>query len=165
MAGFRDKLQKLINPPEDEYEDYYEDEDEVEEDSYAPEPEPERRSFSFSSYSGRTESRDTRGNGRVVQLNTGKPSGQVSFHQPSSYADDAAMIADDFLRKNTILLNLDNLDKENSRRIADFLAGVAYATKGRFKQVAKNFVVVVPNGVDLNGTEFLDGFGSDSMFF
>ena len=59
MAGLVDKLHKMWNPPEDEYEDYYEDEQPEEESSSSRSSysEPRRSSsYSFSDFASRGES-------------------------------------------------------------------------------------------------------------
>ena len=53
------------------------------------------------------------------------------------------------------VLSLENCDKDNSRRIIDFMSGAAYATGGKIKRAAASTFVVIPHSVKLTGDELL----------
>lgn len=159
MAGLRDKIQRMINPPDDEYEDYY-DEDE-QEDEYSSDYDEPRRS-SFSSFSVRTDPRDN----KVVNLNNnGKTQMQMRVFKPISFGEETRDIADELLKRRTVVLNLEKTDKESARRIVDFLSGVAYANNGKLKPIASNIVIVTPYNVDLTGDDVLDELESSGIYF
>lgn len=153
MAGFKDKLQRMINPPDDEYEDYYDDEpqDEIGYD--------DRRS-SYSSFSSRIDPREN----KVVSFNQ-KSQMQMVVYKPTSFGEEARNIADELLRRNTVVLNLEKADKDAARRIVDFLSGVAYANNGRLKPIASNIVIITPYNVDLTGDDVLDELESSGIYF
>ena len=67
--------------------------------------------------------------------------------------DTVTQIADHLLDRKTILLNLEDTSKETSRRLIDFLNGVAYAINGNLKKVATNTYVVTPNNVEVSGEQ------------
>lgn len=152
MSGFKDKWQKLINPPDDEYEDYYEDDDQG--DSYSNYDSSPRLSYS------RNDPRDN----KVVSLNDRRQMQMVVF-KPTSFKEDACTIADELLNRNTVVLNLEKADKEVRRRIVDFLSGVAYANNGRLKLIAANIVIITPYNVDLTGDDVLDELESSGIYF
>lgn len=155
MAGIRDKFQRLIKPPDDEYEDYYGEEEQ--DDSYE---EPKRSSFS----SFRSEPRDS----RVVELNQGVRSRsqmQMVVRRPTTFGEEISEIADELLNRHTVVLNLEKADKESERRIVDFLSGVAYANHGRLKPIAAHIVIVTPYNVDLTGDDVLDELESSGIYF
>ena len=54
---------------------------------------------------------------------------QVVLVKPERF-DDASSIADQLNAKHTVVLNLESASKEVSRRLIDFLSGVAYANNG-----------------------------------
>ena len=58
-----------------------------------------------------------------------------------------ADIADLLLSGNTVLLNLEDTNKETTRRLIDFMTGVAYAIHGDLRRIANNTYVVTPNNV------------------
>lgn len=61
--------------------------------------------------------------------------------------DEVDQISDLLLRNITVLLNLENTNKETTKRLIDFLSGVAYALNGEVQKVADNAYVVTPNNV------------------
>ncbi len=152
MAGLRDKFQRMIKPPDDEYEDYY---DEDEQDSDYDEP---RRSYT--SFASRTDPR----NNKVVSFN-GKSQVQMVVCKPTSFGEEVRNIADELLERHTVVLILERADKEAARRIVDFLSGVAYANHGKLKPIASNIVIVTPYNVDLTGDDVLDELESSGIYF
>jgi cell division inhibitor SepF len=65
---------------------------------------------------------------------------------PTKY-EAVTQIADILLEKKTVLLNLENTNKETAKRLIDFLSGVAYALGGDIQKVADNTFAVTPNNV------------------
>ena len=65
-------------------------------------------------------------------------------------------IADQLLDRKTILLNLEDTNKETARRLIDFLHGVAYAIGGNLKKVANCTYVITPSNVDISGDQLKD---------
>lgn len=88
---------------------------------------------------------------------------QVILVKPEAF-EDAQDIADNLISKRTVLLNIENLNKELSRRLIDFLSGVAYAQGGNIKRVANRTYIITPYNVDILG-DVLDGFNPDSFEF
>ncbi len=75
---------------------------------------------------------------------------QVIVFKPQKYSE-AAEIADNFKNKKTIVLNLDNTNKDVANRLIDFLGGVAYAADGDLKRIANTTYMIVPFNVDISG--------------
>lgn len=67
--------------------------------------------------------------------------------------ESVTQIADQLLARKTILLNLEETNKETSRRLIDFLNGVAYAISGTLKKVANNTYVITPSNVEVSGEQ------------
>ena len=150
MAGLVEKLHKMWNPPDDEYEEYYDDEPEQEEVSSGRSSYSESRrtsSYSFSDFAPRSE---TSGGNRVVNINA-KAQLQVVLFKPISFGEGTRTIADELLKRHTVVLNLEKTEKEVSRRIVDFLSGVAYANNGKIKRIATNTFIITPYNVDIIG--------------
>ncbi|MBQ6614450.1 MAG: cell division protein SepF [Clostridia bacterium] len=83
---------------------------------------------------------DIMGGGSAIELKVVKPQ---SF-------EDCAQVADHLLSKRTVVLNLEDTNKEAARRILDFLTGVAYSIGGNIKKVANSAYVVTPSNVDVS---------------
>lgn len=72
--------------------------------------------------------------------------------------DAVTQIADLLLEKKTVLLNLENTNKETAKRLIDFLSGVAYALDGDVQKVADNTFAVTPHNVAVSNEEVGDEF-------
>ena len=150
MAGIFEKIQKMWNPPEDEYDDYYEQQPVAAEDENAEEG--TRRSYAKSAP------------GRVVDINA-RASAQVRAFQPISFGTETSEIADELNKKNIVILNLEKTDKNESRRILDFLSGVAYANEGKIKRVSTSTYLITPYNVNYSGSEVIDELEHSNFTF
>ena len=70
--------------------------------------------------------------------------------------DSVTQIADFLTSGSTVLLNLESTNKETSRRLLDFLNGVAYAVGGKIKKVANSTYVITPSNVSISGGQSSD---------
>ena len=70
--------------------------------------------------------------------------------------EEVTGIADHIADNKTVVLNLEESDRDNARRILDFLNGVVYNCGGDIKPVSKATFLVMPHGVDMSGEVFLD---------
>ena len=156
MAGFVEKIQKLWNPPDDEYDEYYEEEAAEPASAYDDREEPQAASRRSSFASGSS--------GRVVNINS-RAHVQVVVFRPVSFGEETRGIADELNNKHTVILNLENTQKEESRRILDFLSGVAYANDGKIKRVSTSTFIITPYNVDLSGDEVMDELEHSGVYF
>ena len=88
---------------------------------------------------------------------------QVVLVKPERF-EDASTIADHLNTKRTVVLNLESTSKEVSRRLVDFLSGVAYANNGQIKRVANSTFIITPYNVDIMG-DLLDELESNGVVF
>ncbi|HIV62571.1 MAG TPA: cell division protein SepF [Candidatus Butyricicoccus avistercoris] len=96
----------------------------------------------------------------------------VSMHSTTQLAvvlvkpdrfENAAEIADHLKEKRTVVLNLEQTNKEVARRLVDFLSGVAYANEGKIKRVANSTYIITPYNVDILG-DLLDELESNGLY-
>ena len=162
--GFLDELKRLTHPYEDEMEDdydededVYEDEDEPEERNQTPPPrereEPRRREYQ--------EPPRRNNGGKVVNIHATTQL-QVVLVKPDRY-ENASEIADHMRDKRTVVLNLEKTQKDVSRRLLDFLSGVAYAQEGKIKKVALQTYIVTPYNVDIMG-DLIDELENNGLY-
>ena len=78
--------------------------------------------------------------------------------------EEASTIADHLNNKRTVVLNLESTNKEVSRRLVDFLSGVAYANNGQIKRVANSTFIITPYNVDIMG-DLLDELENNGAFY
>lgn len=161
MAGFVDKFKRMWDAPDDEYEyDEYGYADDGADDGYDEEPVREKERDRDRD----RESRDMGGRNKVVNINaTAKL--QVGIFKPERFGEETRSIADELMKTHTVVLNLEDTNKDMARRIIDFLSGVAYANKGKIKRVATNTYIIIPSNVDLTGDDLLDELENSGVYF
>lgn len=99
---------------------------------------------------------------KVLNINTTTQL-QVVLVKPDRY-EDAGSIANHLNSKHTVVLNLEDTNREVSRRLLDFLSGVAYANGGQIKRVANGTYIITPYNVDIMGN-LLDELEGNDVFF
>ena len=167
MAGFVDKFKRMWDAPDDEYEynEYgYSDGG----DQAQPEEEEEvttRRSTSrYDDFDDIAPARESSRRNKVVNISaTAKLS--VALFKPARFGEETRNIADELIKTHTVVLNLENTNKDMARRIIDFLSGVAYANRGKIKKVATSTFIIIPNNVDLTGDDLLDELEHSGVYF
>jgi len=80
---------------------------------------------------------------RPQNMNISGSAIELKVVKPESYKN-ASQIADHLLGGRTVVLNLENTNKETARRLIDFLTGAAYAIGGDIKKVSNNTYVITP---------------------
>ena len=78
--------------------------------------------------------------------------------------ETAAEIADHLRSKRAVLINLETTPKDVTRRLVDFLSGVAYAIDGKVKKIASNTYIITPPNVDLVG-DLMDELENSGVYF
>ncbi len=145
MTGLMEKIKEMWNPAEEEYDEEIEETGESSFRQYEPEVK-------------------TVSHGKVVSINTGSKL-KVVLSRPEHFGEEIKNIADDLLKKHTVVLNLEVTPKSESRRLVDFLSGIAYAIGGKIKKVSTDTFVVTPNNVDIQGEDLLSEFESKGVYF
>lgn len=158
MAGIVDKFKRMWDAPDDEYEyDEYGYADEGDDDYEEEQPVRERER-------DRERDREVGGRNKVVNINaTAKL--QVGIFKPERFGEETRSIADELMKTHTVVLNLEDTNKDMARRILDFLSGVAYANRGKIKRVATNTYIIIPSNVDLTGDDLLDELENSGVYF
>ena len=149
--ALRDTLRKLIGIPENDYDSEYD--DDMQAGNVEQEEEEQMPSPSLSS---------DRKHNKVVNIHATTQLAVVLV-KPERY-EDAASIADHLNAKKTVVLNLEQTSKDVSRRLIDFLCGVAYANNGQMKRVANNTYIITPYNVDIMG-DLLDELENNGVIF
>lgn len=154
MAGIVDKFKRMWDAPDDEYEyDEYGYSDEAEEEEERKEQPVAKERPTVSS-----------ARNKVVNISaTAKL--QVGLFKPERFGEETRTIADELIKTHTVVLNLEDTNKDMARRILDFLSGVAYANDGKIKKVASNTYIIIPSNVDLTGEDFIDELENSGVYF
>ena len=85
--------------------------------------------------------------------------------KPETFDKDVTAMADEFIKRNTVILNMEQTNKDVGKRIIDFLSGVAYAHNGKISRVAEDTYIVMPSNVRLSGEDVMDEVESDNIYF
>lgn len=149
--ALRDTLRNLIGIPENDYDNDYDDEMQS---GNIDQQEEEQTSMASPS--------SDRKHNKVVNIHATTQLAVVLV-KPERY-EDAASIADHLNAKKTVVLNLEQTSKDVSRRLIDFLCGVAYANNGQMKRVANNTYIITPYNVDVMG-DLLDELENNGVIF
>ena len=67
--------------------------------------------------------------------------------------DEVQIIGEHLLAKRTVVLNLEDTNKETTKRIIDFLGGVVFAIQGKVKKVANATYIVTPKNVEVSSEQ------------
>ena len=90
---------------------------------------------------------------------------QFVLFKPESFDNTVKEMAEELMAGNTVILNVEDTNKDVSRRIIDFLGGVAYACRGKVSKVAEDTFIAMPSNVTLSGQDAMDEVGSDNVYF
>ena len=152
-----DELKRLARPYEDEEEDDYE-EDFTPVNNVRELPRERDR---VERDRDRDRDMDRRSN-KVVNIHTTTQL-QVVLVSPTRF-ENASEIADHLRDKRTVVLNLEQTDKNIARRLIDFLSGVAYANEGTIKKVALSTYIITPYNVEILG-DLIDELENNGLYF
>ncbi len=148
--ALKDTLKNLIGIPDDAYYD-----DELEDENQAGSGDNFPPEYTFNTNNDRKHN-------KVVNIHATTQLAVVLV-KPERY-EDASSIADHLNAKKTVVLNLESTNKDVSRRLIDFLCGVAYANDGQMKRVANNTYIITPYNVDIMG-DLLDELENNGVIF
>lgn len=153
--GLIDSIKNIMNiPEEDEFDEEIEEVEEKEQKKKAYAEQPQKRETTPRVLGG--------GKAKTTNINQGQM--QVVLVKPERF-DDVSSIADHLNDKKTVVLNLEACERDVSRRIIDFLSGVAYANHGNIRKVAVCTFIIVPTDVDVMGELALEDFEESRMYF
>ena len=148
-----DGIKNIMGVSDDEYEEEtFEEEEETEEVAPKREtaPKKEANRFSFDRKS------------KTVPFNGGD-SMKLFLAKPERF-EDVTAIADQYCARRTVVLNLEKADRDLSRRIIDFMSGVAYAKGGSLRKAAVNTFVIAPADVDVSGESAISDYDESRMY-
>ncbi len=86
---------------------------------------------------------------RVVSM-TATTQLEVAVLQPASY-EDASEIADRLKAKKAVVVNLEDLTKEDAIKVLDYVSGVVYALEGNIQKVSSGIFLIAPYNVSIAG--------------
>lgn len=77
---------------------------------------------------------------------------QITTIKPKDF-DDARTVANCLRDKIPVVINFEETDTSEAKRIIDFISGTIYAVNGAIKKVSQNVFICAPNNVTVTYTE------------
>lgn len=169
MAAIINKFMDMFgigNQDEEEYDEeanYAEDQEVEEEEEFYTKPKSRsRRSFSDiekeNPYGAR--SIDT----KVIPMNTSVSSSKMVITQPTCY-EDVEEIGAYLKNKKSVIINLENVGKEDARRVLDFLSGAAFMIEGTIQRVSNLIYLMAPKSVEIQNDIDKSQYGKQKASF
>ena len=90
--------------------------------------------------------------GRAPAGNGRRESVRVHLVIPKSF-NDAQDIADKFKDQIPVIVNLQGIDRDLSKRLVDFASGLTYALDGGMQQIADKVFLLTPRNVEVSAEE------------
>ena len=84
--------------------------------------------------------------------NGNNPKMKVIVIEPKTF-DDAQQVANCLREKRPVVINFENTDGDDARRIIDFISGTTYALNGEIKKVGHDVFFCAPSNVNVTYTE------------
>lgn len=147
MAKFLNKIGDMIFGP-----DSYEEDEELLDEPEKKE-EPARKEESESRAYGRR--------GKVVNI-TSTTQFKVVVIQPETF-EEARDIAENLKQNKPVIVNLEKIEKEQARRMVDFVSGASFALGGDIQKISNMIFLVTPYNVGILG-DFKDELKNKGIF-
>ncbi|MGM7720288.1 cell division protein SepF [uncultured Metabacillus sp.] len=124
---------------EDEEYEYVESEEQQQQPEYEEQPQIPHKSQSHAPKQN------------VVSLQSVQKSSKVILCEPRVYAE-AQEIADQLKNRRAVVVNLQSIQRDQAKRIVDFLSGTVYAIGGDIQRIGMNIFLCTPDNVDVSGS-------------
>ena len=76
----------------------------------------------------------------------------VFIAEPKEF-EEIQVIADNFKNDIPVIVNLQQVEQDVSKRIIDFCSGLTYALGGDIKKVADRVFLIIPSNIEVNSKE------------
>lgn len=105
------------------------------------------------------------GSRREVETDTTldlEPSYNIVTLHPRSYSE-ARQMAEHFRQGNPVIINLDDMDESERKRLVDFASGLAFGLRGGIERIASRVFLISPANVSVR-TEDKAAYAQASIF-
>lgn len=136
--SIKNRFKSFFALDEEEYEYEYEEPETKEPEYEAPQQQ------TFPQKSSQTSKQN------VVSLQSVQKSSKVVLSEPRVYAE-AQEIADQLKNRRAVVVNLQSIQRDQAKRIVDFLSGTVYAIGGDIQRIGTNIFLCTPDNVDVSG--------------
>jgi cell division inhibitor SepF len=142
--------------PDDEYDDYLDEPPLTSPRGYAP-PEPPDTSYSPAvrpmpreyDQTGPTTVRRP----AVVRQITPMPANAKPYAVSPTSFNEAQAVADKYMAGIPVIMNLQDVERDLSRRLVDFASGLCYGMRGSMERVTNQVYLLTPTNVEVSAEE------------
>lgn len=85
---------------------------------------------------------------RVLPMTGTATTSKMVITQPACF-DDVQEIGEYLKQKRTVIVNLESVNKEDHRRIVDFVSGATFVTEGSIQKVSSLIYLITPKTVEI----------------
>lgn len=85
---------------------------------------------------------------KVISVNNGMSSSKMVITQPTCY-NDVEEVGTYLKNKKSVIINLENVNKEDARRVLDFLSGATFMIEGNIQKVSSLIYLMTPRTVEI----------------
>lgn len=85
---------------------------------------------------------------KVISVNNGITSSKMVITQPTCY-NDVEEVGTYLKNKKSVIINLENVGKEDARRVLDFLSGATFMIEGNIQKVSSLIYLMTPRTVEI----------------
>lgn len=85
---------------------------------------------------------------KVISVNNGVTSSKMVITQPTCY-NDVEEVGNYLKNRKSVIINLENIGKEDARRIVDFLSGAIFMIEGNIQKVSNLIYLMTPRTVEI----------------
>ena len=118
----------------------------------APAPAPAASPYAAPAYSAPApEQRPNSFNGNVISMNQKPQSRQEVVVFRAKTFEDAAKAAGELRNHRIVVLNMEKVESNLTRRVVDFLSGAVYALDGKAQPISQFTYLFCPNGMEIIG--------------
>ena len=163
MIGIGNKEEDYYD--EDSYneeEEQYTDEEEEEDDYNRKNQYKPKKSYSDGERDNQFSSRNMQS--KVIPMSSSLSSSKMVITQPTCY-DEVEGIGDYLKTKRSIIINLENVSKEDARRILDFLSGATFMVDGTIQRVSNLIYLITPKNVEIQNDLETSQYRQQKMSF
>lgn len=94
--------------------------------------------------------KNTKNLNNVVSMKQTPQQGKITIIEPRVYSE-VQEIADVLLANQSVVLNFHRMEKEQAKKIVDFLMGAIYAVDGDMQRVGNEIFICTPKQVEIDG--------------
>ena len=104
-----------------------------------------------------TQTLKQRGGENIVAINQKKvmKKPRITIIEPRLYSE-VQELSDTLLANQSVIINFRRMDKEQAKKMLDFLMGVTYAIKGDIQRLGEEIFICTPQSVEVDGSELAE---------